>query len=226
MLEKQQLQLVQGLQELYRRVKTGEGWADEPLKEVNGLPLTHDILERLGALTQDGLAQSAHFEEDFGALQSRLVANGAGYMQRGISFDTNSEADQSPMFDPAVHYTPVFANPFQSQYPPTPPMDRPHASVVKTSSPLKTQTNTSAPQFTQQSPWQPESAEIEGTGYNLTYGSPSFDANMQAMPLTARMSAQMFQTTDMAINPCMTMKNWHGMMDDNMQQYYEAGIYT
>lgn len=226
MLENQQSQLVQGLQELYRRIKTGEGWTEAPLKEVNGLPLTHDILERLGALKQDGQAQSTHFEEEFGALQSRLLANGAGYMQRGVSFDTNSEADQSPLFDPAVHYTPMFTNPFRSQYPPTPPMDRLQGSVMKTSSPLKVQEDTSAPQYTQQSMWQAEPSEMERTAYNVTYSAPSFDRNMEAVPLPTNMPPQMFQSTDIAINPCMTMKDWHGVVDDSMQQYYSGGLYT
>ena len=223
MLENQQLQLVQGLQELYRRVKTGDGWTGAPLKETNGTPLTHDILERLGALRQEGQADNVYFEEDFGVLQSRLLARGSGYMQREMSFDTTSEADQSPMFESAAHFKPTFTNPFAGHFPPTPPMGSPHPSLLKTRSPLKSQMNTSAPQFTHQTQWQAEPLETDGMEFN--YESPSFDANMQVM-MAAQMSSQIFQdSTGTAINPCMTMKNWQGP-DDNMQQYFQGGIYT
>lgn len=54
MLEQQQAQLDIGLQELYRRIKDSPRWPGSPLKESsNGKPLTHDILERLGALKLD-----------------------------------------------------------------------------------------------------------------------------------------------------------------------------
>ncbi|KAK5072331.1 Fluconazole resistance protein 1 [Exophiala xenobiotica] len=224
MLENQQVQLVQGLRELYRRVNSGEGWVGASLRETNGLPLTHDILERLGALNlkQEGQTHSAQFEEDFLALQCRMIAAGAGYMQRSMSFDTDAEADQSPVFEPAVHDTSTFTNPFASHLPPTPPLGSPRVSFVKANLPLKTHTNTSAPQVTQQSLWQTGSVEIE----SMDKESPSFDANMQAMNLPAQTSTQMFQeNVGMAMDPCMTMNNWHGP-DDNMQQYYQGGVYT
>ena len=197
-----------------------------PLKETNGTPLTHDILERLGALKQEGQVESAHFEEDFAALQSRLLANGPSCMQRGMSFDTNSEVEQSPMLEHAVHYKPTFTNPFAGHFPPTPPMGSPHPSIVKTSSPLKTQMNTSIPHNINQSQWQAEPLELESMDYNMTYESPSFDANMQAMTLAAQMSAQVFhEPTGIAINPCMTMKSWQGS-DETMPQYFQGGVFT
>ncbi|KIW75101.1 hypothetical protein Z517_11872 [Fonsecaea pedrosoi CBS 271.37] len=82
MLESQQAQLVAGLQELYKRMQNGQGWTGAPLKEsANGVPLTHDILERLGALKQDGHSSDV-FEEDLTVLQQKLIADGAGFMQR------------------------------------------------------------------------------------------------------------------------------------------------
>ncbi|KAJ5920755.1 hypothetical protein N7466_009081 [Penicillium verhagenii] len=55
MLEQQQIWLVHGLQELYRRATKGEGWSGAPLKlEPNGLPLTHDLLTRIGVLDDSG----------------------------------------------------------------------------------------------------------------------------------------------------------------------------
>ncbi|KAJ5933308.1 hypothetical protein N7454_005637 [Penicillium verhagenii] len=55
MLEQQQIWLVHGLQELYRRATKGEAWSGAPLKlEPNGLPLTHDLLTRIGVLDDSG----------------------------------------------------------------------------------------------------------------------------------------------------------------------------
>ena len=51
MLERQQSQLVAGLQELYRRTQNGEGWPGDRLElERHNQPLTHKILEALGVL--------------------------------------------------------------------------------------------------------------------------------------------------------------------------------
>lgn len=65
MLEQQQAQLVAGIRELYRRLRTGEGWSGAWLEESRVVdssaiitdktnktnhPLTHDILERLDLL--------------------------------------------------------------------------------------------------------------------------------------------------------------------------------
>lgn len=230
MLENQQLQLVHGIQELYRRLKNGEGWSGAPLKEINGTPLTHDLLERLGALKQEGQAESAQFEDDFGTLQSRLLANGAGFMKREMSFDASSEGDLSPMFEPAVQYKPAFTNPFNNHFPPTPPMNSPHPLTIKTSSPLKTQMNTSTPSsipdFLQESPWQPDPLNIAGMDCNMTYEPSAFDTNMQAMFLAEQTSAQTYQRrTDLAVNPCMTMKSWDEPYD-NTQQYFQGGIFT
>ena len=54
MLERQHAQLIAGLQELYRRTQSGEGWTGATPEPVNyGQPLTHKILEALGVLNQD-----------------------------------------------------------------------------------------------------------------------------------------------------------------------------
>ena len=111
MLENQQTQLVSGLQELYKRMQNGQGWTGAPLKESGGVPLTHDILERLGALKQEGHNTSDTFEEDLNALQQRLIASGATMMQREASHDGSSESAASPAYDPAPQHT-HFTNPF------------------------------------------------------------------------------------------------------------------
>ena len=96
MLEQQQGQLVAGLQELYRRQLTGKPWSGPVLSEASGHPLTHDILAALNLLEakHDGSDEMETFEEDCQKLQSRLLADGAGYMQRRGSFSSDSEHSQ------------------------------------------------------------------------------------------------------------------------------------
>ncbi|KAJ5978316.1 hypothetical protein N7501_001658 [Penicillium viridicatum] len=54
-LEEQQGWLIHGIREIYRHVQAGDGWLGERLDcEANGQPLVHDILSRLGSLTQPG----------------------------------------------------------------------------------------------------------------------------------------------------------------------------
>lgn len=119
MLESQQAQLVSGLQELYKRVQNGQGWTGNPLKEnTQGQPLTHDILERLGALKQEGHATNDSFEEDLSLLQQKLIADGAGFMQRAPSHDSHSDTSApSPIYEP-VAQRPHFSSPFTlNQFP-------------------------------------------------------------------------------------------------------------
>ncbi|KKZ66442.1 hypothetical protein EMCG_07834 [[Emmonsia] crescens] len=130
MLEQQQAQLVTGLQSLYKLTLDGEGWPGDPLKESgNGHPLTHDILERLGALKQEGHSSDEPFEDDLQLAQKRLIANGAGFMQRQDSSD-GSESEHSPTFPsrPSLFEAPFSMNP--NQFPPTPPS--PHAFPPRT----------------------------------------------------------------------------------------------
>ncbi|OKL63016.1 hypothetical protein UA08_02048 [Talaromyces atroroseus] len=95
MLEQQQVWLVNGLQELYRRAQEGEGWTGEPLKaESNGHPLTHDLLTRLGALDH---TKGEQFEENVESMQQKLWQQNPGYMQRQESSDGSSDTAQSPI---------------------------------------------------------------------------------------------------------------------------------
>jgi len=137
MLENQQSQLVTDLQELYKRTQNGQGWIGSPLKETShGAPLTHDILERLGALKQDGHATGEAFEEDLNLMQQRLIASGAGFMPRDLSSDSDSEAVESPMFDqmPQMPQKPtLFTDPFSlNSFPPTPPNQSPYPQTART----------------------------------------------------------------------------------------------
>lgn len=226
MLEHQQAQLVTGLQELYRRLQTGEGWTGAPLKESSrGTPLTHDILERLGALKQENHSGPESFEDNFESLQNRLLAHGAGFMQqREMSFDATSDTDQSPIFESvSQHKPPMFTNPFAvNQYPPTPPIGSPHPHMIKTSSPLKTQVPVTSATFTNLT-WQSEPIDMTA---NMEFDM-ACDTPMSAMDFqTLQMAAQLYQDpSGLAINPCMTMKDWHPQ-DEQLQRLYQNSMYT
>ena len=134
MLEQQQAQLVNGLQEMYKRLRTAEVWEGEALSEANGAPLTHDILAALGLLEQkhDGSGELETFEDDCESLQSRLIAQGAGLTQRRGSFSSESEHSQHGNARPISRSTPSISKPqtFKQENlypsaPPSPPQDSP-----------------------------------------------------------------------------------------------------
>ncbi|KAK4549265.1 hypothetical protein LTR36_007724 [Oleoguttula mirabilis] len=108
MLEQQQTQLVTGLQEMYKRLQNAQAWVDPSLPEVNGHPLTHDILAALGLLEtkHDGSGDTEVFEEDCRNLQSKLLADGAGLVQRRGSFSSESEHSQHDHSRPATTSAP------------------------------------------------------------------------------------------------------------------------
>ena len=148
LLEQQQAQLVHALQELYRRTLTGQGWAGSPLQDSpSGHPLTHDILERLGALRSDGGAEVDGFEEDVNVLHQRLTEGGSSFTQPQESTDSDSEQGQTPTtFFELPPLKPLFYHdPFSStQLPPTPPVQSPYPPSDR--SVLITPVNTSVPQ--------------------------------------------------------------------------------
>ena len=96
MLEQQQSQLVSGLQEMYQRLFNGQRWPGPKLEESSGHPLTHDMLAALNLLEtkHDGSGELETFEKDCQKLQSRLLADGAGYMHRRGSIISDSEHSQ------------------------------------------------------------------------------------------------------------------------------------
>lgn len=95
MLERQQAQLVAGLQEMYKRMQSGRGWIGAPLDEAVGHPLTHDILSSLGVLRRDdyGTAETA---EDVGMMGRQLFGEGLDLMQSPNFIDLESNCRQTP----------------------------------------------------------------------------------------------------------------------------------
>jgi hypothetical protein len=221
MLEQQQAQLVTGLQELYRRTQSGKGWEGAPLKEsAHGTPLTHEILDRLGALKSGRNASTPEpFEEDLNALQQRLLANGAGFMQRSPS-DSGSDTGLSPT---SVHNSrkPTFQDPFSlSRLPPTPPT---HSPFPQNTSPTFSPKDggLSYPHSLQQGvhtnllqaqSWASSGMALEDdmelvNSYNTPFtGMPSHFDNSQ-MPVGT-------------IAPCLSMRDWN--RDVDFQRYFSS----
>ena len=218
MLESQQAQLVAGLQELYKRTQNGQGWIGSPLTmdSGSGMPLTHDILERLGALKQDGHANDV-FEEDLTVLQQKLIADGAGFMQRQPSHDSHSESSEpSPVYEPVVQ-RPNFTNPFYlNQYPPTPPNQSPFPQNVSMH-PTKSH---SYPHAQSNLSWNTPVAECDdGMDFVNQFESPMMESSM-----VSPFPPILFQEhlVPAAINPCLTMKDWAGQED--LQRYFDANM--
>lgn len=203
MLEQQQVWLVNGLQELYRRSSDGEGWPGEPLKsEPNGHPLTHDLLARLGALdsTRD------RFEENPDTMQQRLWSqkSGSSQMQHQDSSDDSSDGAQSPVGSFGRH-----------QLPPTPPSSfstsssRAQAQSQSQAQPAKSEGPLDNLAYTAQMPMQGivNPIALQGPQWPNGFGSPfnevdfgdypslSFDEQYnRAMPLNCVSSASMMDT--------------------------------
>lgn len=95
MLEQQQSQLVSGLKEMYHRLQKASAWDGPALDESTGQPLTHDILKALDLLESkhDESGETEAFEESCDKLQSKLLAEGAGFAHRRSSI--SSESDHS-----------------------------------------------------------------------------------------------------------------------------------
>ena len=222
MLENQQAQLVTGLQELYKMAQTSQGWIGSPLKDTGaGVPLTHDILERLGALKQEGQQHNDTFEEDLSALQARLVANGASMMQREMSHDGSSDSAPSPAPFEQPSSRPKFSNPFTvNQYPPTPPNHSPYPQSVRAVPHMKSH---SYPQIASQSTLNfntPISEFDDGMQYMGSYDSPMVDQSMEGVSFPTHMFHD--QLANGAINPFVTMKDWTGQED--FQRYVNPAM--
>lgn len=141
MLEQQQNQLVSGLQELYALMSSGASWKGAPLKaSVNGHPLTHDILERLGVLKLDMNVETDAFEEDLDVLRQKLTSEtdtGTSPHRRSQSSDSQSHLPFPGVASPR-HY---FGDSFHTlrQFPPTPPIQSPNEEQPYTLSPIDCQ---------------------------------------------------------------------------------------
>ncbi|KAL6718993.1 Fluconazole resistance protein 1 [Lecanora helva] len=93
MLERQQAQLIAGLQELYRRTQTGEGWTAPTLEPSHyGQPLTHKILEGLGLLRAEEWDERAHEGAPSWHGFEHQLQQGSGMVEN----DDDASVDMSP----------------------------------------------------------------------------------------------------------------------------------
>ncbi|CAF9924699.1 hypothetical protein IMSHALPRED_006269 [Imshaugia aleurites] len=126
MLEQQQDKLVNALQELYDRNLNGRAWPGPPLqKTVKGIPLTHDILDRLGLLKLDDQGNYETFEEDTNVLRQKMIKE----EEHAYPTPNTSKSDFSPV---SPNFESFISRPFASDkvlpvrlFQPTPPMHSP-----------------------------------------------------------------------------------------------------
>ncbi|KAL8762235.1 MAG: hypothetical protein Q9184_001716 [Pyrenodesmia sp. 2 TL-2023] len=90
---------------MYRRITNNEGWKGDPLDTVpHGYPLTHDILERLDALSIDGHHSPDRFEDDTEILQKRFSDEGVLHRaKRQATPDTDAEEEEEEGGPPKRH---------------------------------------------------------------------------------------------------------------------------
>jgi len=169
MLEQQQVQLVDGLHELYKRSIEGKHWQGPVLDEsANGRPLTHHILDSLGVLQQEKQVNFGAFEDDFETMQQRLLGEGADLiLPRRTSFETDGDQEsvQEFFFEPSPQRLSL-KNPFAASQLPTPPIQSP--STVQS-------TNQRAPS------WPSTQRQVRPQSLQLTPGYRSWDAGLNPM---------------------------------------------
>lgn len=125
MLEQQQDKLVNALQELYDRNLNRRAWPGPPLqKTAKGIPLTHDILDRLGLLKLDDQGNYETFEEDTDVLRQKMVIKEE---EQAYPTPNTTKSDFSPV---SPDFEPFVSRPFEkalsaTQFQPSPPMHSP-----------------------------------------------------------------------------------------------------
>lgn len=165
MLEQQQDKLVNALQLLYERNLNRKAWPGPPLqKTAKGIPLTHDILDRLGLLKLDDQGNFETFEEDTDVLRQKMIHKEE---EPPYPTPTTTQSEFSPV-DP--NFESFISRPFAgekahaaTQFQPTPPLHSPEEDTPMTF---------------------PESSMILGTSMNMDPTSllPTPQTWMQSAP--------------------------------------------
>lgn len=135
MLEQQQDKLVNALQDLYDRNLKRTAWPGSPLeKTVKGIPLTHDILERLGHLrSDDSGGKYEPFEENTDVLRQKMAIK-----EEEPAYPTPNTT-QSEFSSVSPSFEPFMSRPFAGErgltaprFQPTPPMHSPDEDAAMT----------------------------------------------------------------------------------------------
>ncbi|TKA73158.1 hypothetical protein B0A49_07339 [Cryomyces minteri] len=230
-LEQQQIQLVTCIQLMYQRMHSGEGWPGPPLEEVDGHPLTHDILARFELLNpkRDGSADVEEFEEDCHRMQPQLLANGQCFIQRQGSSSSDSEhghrRQQSSGRISPHSKSQFFRDSFSlNAAPPTPPVQSPFPQQA-------------APQVINKSyllqgvpPLQIDPAQIMKSTFaiqtpqyddGMGFYAAQFDSPVTYEPLS--MQFNQFMPQGPGQNPPVSMADWTGelMGDEDFNNYLQ-----
>lgn len=181
MLEHQQSQIVAGLRQTYRILLEQGKWPGSALKEYDGHPLTHDILERLGILHFHGDGpDSPAFEDDLEKLQDRLITeNGVSTSrQRRHSPPSDEEPEleqsNSPHNSPATRNSSISTSYSRKRSPSTPPQEeplelRPSPKQLKFESFSRKQPAFDYTQAMVQTPYVVESPNLDLAGIDLNF---------------------------------------------------------
>lgn len=202
MLEQQQDKLVNALQELYDRNLNRKAWPGPPLqKTAKGIPLTHDILERLGLLKLDDQGNYETFEEDTDVLRQRMIIR-----EEEHAYPTPN-ATQSEFSPASSNFEPFPSRPFAGEkalpvtlFQPTPPMQSPEEDTSMTfpEPSLSMGTSMDLDPVSLQSPsqrWmQSASSYVPDLDYNYAMA-----LSYNAMDLNQQQKA----------NPCLPMSVWN-----------------
>jgi len=71
---KEHSQLTEGLQFMYLRSRTGQGWEGLPVKsDAKGRPLVHEILERMGVVDQQMEGEDTATKEEQGSVSNESM---------------------------------------------------------------------------------------------------------------------------------------------------------
>lgn len=211
MLEQQQQQLVTGLQELYELVINNQGWKGAPLQEsTNGHPLTHDILERLGALKIDPNVEHERFEENLDILRQKMVVESAESPQSRL---VDSHFQNPSPFSEGTSPTHYLKDPCPTlhQFPPTPPIQsppqQPQASVTYINPQNHTHSQASLDpsmlQSQRQQPWVHQQPMI-------------YDENLDYLRFDPSSSFDTLNVMQDSTSPCLPISPW---LDDDLSPF-------
>jgi len=103
MIEQQQITITNGLRQMYYKLLENGLWEGPPLEKVDGHPLTHDILSKLGVIDVNDSEHSDRFEDDLTGLEQQLFErNGPSSRQRKATpSDSISSRAQSVKSEPS-----------------------------------------------------------------------------------------------------------------------------
>lgn len=204
MLEQQQNQLVAGLQALYALVISSASWKGAPLKEtVNGHPLTHDILQRLGLLKLNVNAEIDVFEEDLDVLRQRFASETDSVISLNRSSQSSAYQGQSSFPEVASprHYLSDSLSTLH-QFPPTPPIHSPNGETSASLSPIDYPNRLDNEASLDPSVLQPHQPSMDHR--QLTIYDDSLDFLSFSLPSNFDASNPMQEST----SPCLSISPW------------------